>query len=47
MGLLEYQDTMAVMVSLYVALGYIRIAIYILYSTFPADCYILLYYVAS
>ena len=37
MGLLEYQDTMAVMVSLYVALGYIHIAIYILYSTFPAD----------
>ena len=30
MGLLEYQDTMGVMVSLYVALDYMRIAIYIL-----------------
>ena len=47
MGLQEYQDTMEVMVSLYVALVYIRIAIYILYSTSPSDCYIFLYYVAS
>ena len=29
MGLLEYQDTMAVMVSLFVALVYIRISTYI------------------